>query len=97
MYSEPSRTTKMELFGEIINDFYLLTIFPKSSILDDQLGSEYVSGIFILPQTKKFAIALIVKSSNHLNCRNDFRSQLFKVGYFLFNTHKYFNMEVQIL
>ena len=34
MYSKSSPTSKMELFREIVNDFFLLTIFPKSIILD---------------------------------------------------------------
>ena len=32
-YSEPSRTSKMELFAKIVNGWKLLTIFAKSSIL----------------------------------------------------------------
>ena len=33
----------MELFMKIVNGFQLLTNFPKRSILDVLLGSEYVS------------------------------------------------------
>ena len=36
--SQPTQTSKMELFAEIVNGFYL-TIFAKSSILDVRLGS----------------------------------------------------------
>ena len=50
-YSEPSRTSKITLFGEIVNDFHSLTNFRKSSILVVQLGSKYVSGIFSLSCT----------------------------------------------
>ena len=32
----------MKLFMKIVNDFQLLTNFPKSSILDVLLGSQYV-------------------------------------------------------
>ena len=42
-YSGPSRTSKMDLFVKIVNSFQLVTIFAKSSILDVQLGFEYVS------------------------------------------------------
>ena len=38
-YPEPSKTSKMELFVKIVNDFYPLTIFAKSFILDIWLGS----------------------------------------------------------
>ena len=40
-YSEPSQTSKMELFSKIVNGGKLLAIFPKSSILDVWQGSEY--------------------------------------------------------
>ena len=33
MYSEPSRTSTMELFAKIVIGFQLLTIFMKNSIL----------------------------------------------------------------
>ena len=33
-YSNPSRTSKIVFFAEILNDFQLLTIFANSSILD---------------------------------------------------------------
>ena len=42
-YSEPSRTSKMELFAKIVNSRTPLIIFTKSSILDVWLGSEYAS------------------------------------------------------
>ena len=34
VYSESCRTSKMKLFGEIVNDFHPLTISVKNSILD---------------------------------------------------------------
>ena len=40
-YSEPSRTSKMELFAEIVNGWNVLTIFAKNFILDVWMGSEY--------------------------------------------------------
>ena len=42
-FSEPSQTSKTELFAKIINNWKPLTIFTKSSILDVRLGSEYAS------------------------------------------------------
>ena len=41
-FSEPSQTSKMELFEKIVNDFQFLTIFPKSFLLDLWLASGYV-------------------------------------------------------
>ena len=34
-YSQPSRTSKRELLANIVNGFLQLTVFTKSSILDD--------------------------------------------------------------
>ena len=34
-YSEPCHTSEMGRFAKIINDFQLLTVFTKSSILND--------------------------------------------------------------
>ena len=62
MYSEPSRTSKMEFSANILKEVLLLTIFVKSSILDAQLGSKYASGMFNLSWTKRIAIALMAKS-----------------------------------
>ena len=45
-YSEPSRTSVMELFAKIPNGFMLLTIFVKSFIIDIRLGYKYTSGIY---------------------------------------------------
>ena len=44
-YSEPIQTSKMELFGKIVNGFSPLTIFAKSYILDVWLGSENASAV----------------------------------------------------
>ena len=44
-YSEPSRTSKMELFAKIVNSFQRLTIFAKSAIFDIRLRSEYASEV----------------------------------------------------
>ena len=33
-HAEPSRTSNMNVFSKIVNGFQLLTIFPKSSVLD---------------------------------------------------------------
>ena len=41
-YSEPYQRSTMELFGKIVNGFKLLTIFPKSSIVDVKQGLKYV-------------------------------------------------------
>ena len=40
-YSETFRTSNMELFAKIVNEFHLLNISAKSSILDVWQGSEY--------------------------------------------------------
>ena len=45
LYSEASQTSKMELFGKILNDFQPLTIFTKIFILDVWKSPEYISGI----------------------------------------------------
>ena len=45
MYSEPSPTSKMELFGKIVNDFQLLAIFSKSSISDAWMGYAFAFDI----------------------------------------------------
>ena len=37
-YSEPCQASKVDLFREIVNDFWLLTIFLKSFILDIRLA-----------------------------------------------------------
>ena len=46
-YAEPSETSKMEHFTQIIDCFRLLTAFAKVSILDVLLGFKSVSGLFI--------------------------------------------------
>ena len=42
-HSEPSQTSKIELFVEIVKAFQPLTIFAESSILDILLCLEYAS------------------------------------------------------
>ena len=42
-YSEPSWISKREFFAKIINSLQQLTIFEKSSFLDNRLGSDYAS------------------------------------------------------
>ena len=44
-YSEPSETSKMEIFKKIVNNWKFLTIFAKSSILGNDLGSKYIPDI----------------------------------------------------
>ena len=44
-YSEPNRTSKMELFAKLVKGFQQLNFFAQSSILDIWLGSE-CSSIF---------------------------------------------------
>ena len=39
--SEPSQTSKMELFAKVVNSSKSLIVFARSSILDDWFGSEY--------------------------------------------------------
>ena len=50
-------------------------IFAKISIVDIQLGSEFASGMLSLSWAKRFAVAVVVKSSNCLNCQNGLHSQ----------------------
>ena len=45
-YSEPSQTSKMELFVKIINGWKPLTFLTKSSILDVRPGFDYASTFF---------------------------------------------------
>ena len=42
-HSEPSQTSKMEPFAEIINGWKPFTIFGKRSFSDVWMGFEYVS------------------------------------------------------
>ena len=42
-YSEPSQTSKLEVFAKIVNGFSFLTIFAKSSIVDIWKDSEFAS------------------------------------------------------
>ena len=44
MYSEPSRTSRIEPFTKIVKGQKPLTIFAKSSFVDVRMGSEYASG-----------------------------------------------------
>ena len=43
----------MEFFAKIVNGFWQLTIFAKSSIVDDQLGCKYTSIVDLL-EVRKF-------------------------------------------
>ena len=47
--SEPSQTSKLELFAKILNGWKPLTIIAKSSILGVRLSSTYASGTAIFP------------------------------------------------
>ena len=42
-YSEPCQTSKIEVFAQIVNGFWFLTIFAKSPILDVWSDSEFAS------------------------------------------------------
>ena len=44
----PVKHLRWSFFVKIVNDWKPLTIFPKSSILDGWLGSEYTSGTVVL-------------------------------------------------
>ena len=44
-YSGPCQTSKMEVFAQILNGFYFLTIFLKSSILDVWQDSQFASKV----------------------------------------------------
>ena len=59
--SEPCQTSKMKLFGKIVQAFQPSNIFAKSFILDVWHGSEYASGtviIFCIVETE-FSIMLL--------------------------------------
>ena len=43
VYSEPCQTSRMKLLTKIVYGFRLFNIFVKSSILNVQLSSEYIS------------------------------------------------------
>ena len=68
-YSEPSRTSTMEPFAEIVKDFQLLTIFIKGSILDIQMGCEYAS------EQRAFLSILLLKI--YLVCATAFVAKFF--------------------
>ena len=59
-------------------------------------GSEYASGLFSLSWRKRFAIALMAKTSNQLNCQNGLCSWGIQVRYFLLKTYKYFNIYINM-
>ena len=69
-YSEPSQTSKMDLFARIISSFQPLTIFAKNSILDASLGDELMN-LFLRNswRTKDlyvlFSVGTIVRDSHH--------------------------------
>ena len=42
-YSEPTGTSKMELFAKIVKGWKPLLFFAKNCILDVRLGFEYIS------------------------------------------------------
>ena len=44
-YTEPSQTSKMELFAKIVNSWKPLTIFAKCFILDTRQCSEYAPAL----------------------------------------------------
>ena len=46
-FQNPVEHLKVDLFAKIVNGFQLLTIFAKGFILDVQLGSEYVSNLYL--------------------------------------------------
>ena len=56
-YSEPSQTTKMELFAKIVKGFKPLTIFAINLILNVRLDSEYTSAFITFFETAKSKVA----------------------------------------
>ena len=46
-HSEPCQGTKMERFAKIVDDFQMLTIVAKRSILDVSQGFDYASEYYI--------------------------------------------------
>ena len=70
-HSEPSQTSKVELFAKTVNGSELLIVFARSSILDDWSGSEYACFVhkkehFISVSFKKKNIDGVNKESGYL-------------------------------
>ena len=83
MYLHPSQAAKMNLFMEIVlSEFWLLNSSAESSILDVLLILNTLLGSSIFIMNKRFAVALMAKSSNRLNCQNDMCSQGMQVRCF---------------
>ena len=61
---EPTRTSKKELFANIVNGLQRLTIFATSSILNVRLSSEYTSTM--IPRYR-FQISVSLKEINILH------------------------------
>ena len=63
-HSEPSQTSRVELFTKIVNGSKSLIVFARSFILDDWLGSEYACFVrkiehsFLFPFRKKTLVRL---------------------------------------
>ena len=70
-HSEPSQTSKVELFAKTVNGSELLIVFARSSILDDWSGSEYACFVhkkehFISVSFQKKNIDGVNKESGYL-------------------------------
>ena len=53
VYPQPSLTSNMDLFANMVSDSKLLTILAKISILDDWEGSEYTVFILLILEINK--------------------------------------------
>ena len=70
-YSEPCRTTRIEIFKKKVNSWKLLTSLEKSPILDVRLGSEYVSETLV-PHIHRTRIHIIILKKWLLTCHFQF-------------------------
>ena len=95
--SETCQTSKMERFAKIVNDFQLLTILAKCSLIDVWQGSEYASKQPALQKTQVKSFYL-VKGSPHLLRKVGLNTKLFLSRFFCIrNEYKVFPAEAQYL
>ena len=55
-YSESNQRSKMKLFAKIANGWKLLTIYPKSLVLDFWQDSEYASDMYFLMSLRDISV-----------------------------------------
>ena len=62
VFSEPSRTSKVQLFAKKVNNFQPSTTFAKSSVLDVRLSSEYTSEKSAPSSTQEIQASIYIDS-----------------------------------